>query len=162
MKPLKHRIVESLSDQPGQTDAELATNLNESRQLINRTLYLELSAQTRRDNNLRWYALSDTERAEILNSLVARTSFGHLRGQNLFNVEASSEQLQMYLNADHRFFRDDFQSLDEQGQRTVLRLLETLGVAMSHKFQNQAVLEDLISEWSTVLNQRVESEQLAG
>lgn len=162
MKLLKHRIVESLSDQPGQTDAELAISLNESRQLINRTLYLELSAQTRRDDNLRWYALTDTERAEILSTLVARTSFDHLRNQNLFNVEASSEQLQMSLNADHRFFRDDFHSLDDQGQRTVLRLLETLGVAMSHKFQNQAVLDDLISEWSEVLNQRVQSEKLAG
>lgn len=161
MKPLKHRIVQSLLEQPGQTDADLADNLNESRTLINRTLYLELSAETRRDDNLLWFALSEAERSAMLNSLVARTSFDHLCGQNLFNVEASSRDLQMHLNVDHRFFQDDFQSLNEQGQQTVLRLLETLGVAMSHKFQNQAILDDLIREWSTVLARRVEVERSA-
>lgn len=159
MRPLKHRIVQSLLEQPGQTDADLADNLNESRKLINRTLYLELSAETRRDDNLLWYALSEAERSEILSSLVARTTFDHLRGQNLFNVEASNKKLQMHLNVDHRFFQDDFQSLDEQGQQTVLRLLETLGVAMSHRFQNQALLDELIAEWSAVLARRVEFEQ---
>lgn len=159
MKSLKHRIVESLLNHPGQTDAELADALNESRKLINRTLYLELSAQTRRDDNLLWYALSEKERSEMISSLAAHTSFDHIRGQNLFNVEASNTNLQMHLNADHRFFQDDFQNLNEQGQQTVLRLLETLGVAMSHKFQDQAVLDDLIKEWSSVLARRVEFEE---
>ena len=160
MKSLKHRIVESLFSHPGQTDAELADALNESRKLINRTLYLELSAQTRRDDYLLGYALSETERSEMLNSLAARTSFDHLRDQNLFSVEASKKDLQLQLNVDHRFFREDFQNLDANGQQTVLRLLETLGVAMSHRFQNQAALDDLIKEWSAVLARRVEVEQV--
>ena len=159
MKSLKHRIVESLLANPGQSDAELADNLNECRQAVNRTLYLELSARVKRDDNLRWYALSDSERGELIDSLAAQTSFDHIRGKSLFNVETSNKKLQMHLNADHRFFQSDFQSLDDNGKETVLRLLETLGVAMSHKFQNQAVLEDLIGEWSSVLNQRVEAEQ---
>lgn len=159
MKSLKHRIVESLANHPGQTDAELAENLNECRQAVNRTLYLELSARVKRDDNLRWFALSDVEQEALLGSLTAKTSFNHIRGKNLFNVEASSKALQMRLNADHSFFQSEFQGLDDKGKETVLRLLETLGVAMSHKHQDQAVLEDLIGEWSSVLTQRVEAER---
>ena len=160
MKSLKHRIVESLLANPGQSDADLADSLNECRQAVNRTLYLELSAEVKRDDNLRWYALNDSERGKLLDSLAPRTSFDHLRGKSLFNVEASSKELQMHLNAEHRFFQSDFQNLDDQGKETVLRLFETLGVAMSHKFEDRAVLDDLIGEWSKILNQRVAIEQV--
>lgn len=159
MKSLKHRIVKSLTEQPGQTDAELAESLNESRKAINRTLYLELSAQTKRDDNLLWYALSETERADLLTNLSAETTFNHLNGKMLFGLEATSRSLQMQLNADHPFFRSEYQALDDKGKLVVMSLFETLGLAISHKFDNSALLDELMTEWSSLLNQRLAAEQ---
>lgn len=159
LKSLKHRILESLNTQPGQTDDQLAQALNENRTRVNRTLYLELATLARRDDDLRWYALSELERSEILKTLVAQTSFDHLSGKSLFNVQASTRTLQMSLNADHLFFRSDFRSLDHQGQATVMRLLETLGMALSRRFENPDLIEELIRDWGALLSQRVEMER---